>query len=781
MPDKNKDKQIFIAYASKDEEAYKTLMRQLEVLAKGVPIETWGKAELMPGSITQEATQAKLKSADILLLLVSADLLTSELYLNFQSQVQASTAVVPVLLRPCAWENDDFLKNRQALPKSEKFISLASDKDEVYTEIVREIKKMVVGKADDKPFVPPVNESPFWKKNVLISLVAVLVLVGIWWGATNLFDSSNPSLFTKDNSRLKILIIRFEDNLNEEDDTYCIGRSIRKNLINLEVNKGLPITSFYADSIASPEHPDEAEDIQKRHNADVLMYGLANKIQENCTAANVCFRHIIANTIVRDSELIEDTKQEKHNMEYETISHTHIEEGKLSVDEQSMEAWVTGLVALKRDDKETYFEEIEKMAAGISHLTKEEQADKFYNQGKVYYGSKDYKKAIASYTKAIESMPNDIKYLRAKAKCYHDWEKYEKSTEVYFELLKISPDDLGAHLSIGDNFKHVEELRESLKYLDKAMKLKPDNAITYNCRGFSYSKLEEYEKAIIDYSRAIELKPDYVKAYVNRGNTYEKLEEYNEAILDYDKAIELNPKYATAYGSRGVSYQYLKEYEKAILDYDKAIELEPNLATAYSNRGTIYAVLNDYKKAISGCDKAIELNPDNAEFYQNRGSIYSDLKNYHRAIADYDKAIELKPDFVEVYNSRGICYHNLGKYKRAISNFNVAIKIKPHAYYYNNHGHAHLKLYQPREAKKSLKKSQKLDPKNSWLYRNWSIYHTTQKDFPKALKNLQKAIDLGYNDKKFLQEEELLDPLRSHPEFKRILDSMDDENSKSPL
>lgn len=159
MPDKNKDTHIFIAYASKDEAAYDTLMSQLKVLAKEIPIKIWGRVELPPGAEIQKTTQAELRRADIVLLLVSAELLISELYINLQPKVQTSTNIVPVLLRSCVWKSDPFLKDRQPLPKDGQFISRAEDKDEIYMEIAGEIRKMISLKKIDSLSSIPKNDS----------------------------------------------------------------------------------------------------------------------------------------------------------------------------------------------------------------------------------------------------------------------------------------------------------------------------------------------------------------------------------------------------------------------------------------------------------------------------------------------------------------------------------------------------------------------------------------------------------------------------------------------
>lgn len=666
MSDNAKYKHLFIAYASKDQAAHNTLLSHLNVLKKEIPITLWSEADLMPGAEIQKETQAELQRADIVLLLVSNDSLNSEAYKNIQSQVRASTTFVPVLLRACMWESDPFLKDLKPLPSNRQYISQADDEDAAYTKIAQEVKKIVVGEVEDMPFVSPVNQSSFWKRALLVSLL----LIGGLWLVSSLFNSEvealtddvtpdepsvsttikpeygNP-IFTTDTSLFKILIIRFEDNLNEDDDTYCIGRSILENFIQLKT-KELLINPIYADTIASPKYPEDAEHIQQHHNADVLIYGLANEIQENCTAANVCFRHVIANTIMANLGIQED-KRIKHDAEYERMSHSDIEKGKLSIAGHSMEGLANALLALKKGDKEIYYAEIEKIAIDIAHLKPEEQAIGFHNQGVIFYDSGDYDKAIESYTKAIELNINYIEAYNNRGISYRYLKEYEKAIADINKAIELKPNYANAYHYRGICYNDSGDYEKAIADHTKAIELKPDYANAYNGRGIYYTYLEDYEKAIVDYEKAIELRPDYPNAYNNIGIVYDKLEDYEKAIESFNKAIESKSDYADAYNARGVIYGKLKEYEKEMLDYNKAIELEPDYARAYFNRGVSYNELKDYKKAILNFDKAIELKPDHTKAYYNRGVSYDNLKEYKKAITDYKKVLQLEPSTIVAY------------------------------------------------------------------------------------------------------------------------------------
>ena len=194
--------------------------------------------------------------------------------------------------------------------------------------------------------------------------------------------------------------------------------------------------------------------------------------------------------------------------------------------------------------------------------------------------SKDQKKKIDAYTKAIELDPNN----------------------------PVAYNGRGVAYALNRNFS------DAIADFNRTIEIDPKNAAAYMYRGNSYASLDEYQKAISDFDMAIELNPKHAISHFNRGRVYGKLGKYNLAIDDFDKAIELKPKYAAAYMYRGQSYGMLGKLPMAYMDSDKAIELDPKMAQAYYNRsityskmGQSYNALNDMKTAAKlGYTKAQE-------------------------------------------------------------------------------------------------------------------------------------------------------------------------------
>jgi len=88
-----------------------------------------------------------LEDSDLILLLVSADLLSSpyftgaELARALERHRDGSAMVIPVILRPAAWTGP--LGHLQVLPSDGRPISTATDRDEAHREVVAGVRRVL--------------------------------------------------------------------------------------------------------------------------------------------------------------------------------------------------------------------------------------------------------------------------------------------------------------------------------------------------------------------------------------------------------------------------------------------------------------------------------------------------------------------------------------------------------------------------------------------------------------------------------------------------------------
>ncbi len=139
---------VFISYSHNDMALRKELDKHLSILRDEQIISTWTDSDISPGTEWEAQILEKLKQAQIILLLVSADFMASSFCQSVEmtqalERHKANTArVIPIILRPVFWEIAR-LSQLQALPLSAENRPLPviswSQHDDAWTNVARGI------------------------------------------------------------------------------------------------------------------------------------------------------------------------------------------------------------------------------------------------------------------------------------------------------------------------------------------------------------------------------------------------------------------------------------------------------------------------------------------------------------------------------------------------------------------------------------------------------------------------------------------------------------------
>jgi hypothetical protein len=140
--------EVFMAYSHKDETLRDELEKHLALLKREGSIRAWCDREIGPGEKWQEQIDERLNSADIILLLVSADFLASDYCFNIEMRTALNRAdtgearVIPIILKECDWSSAPF-GGFQVLPPEAKAVTSWPNRDEAFANIVKGIREAV--------------------------------------------------------------------------------------------------------------------------------------------------------------------------------------------------------------------------------------------------------------------------------------------------------------------------------------------------------------------------------------------------------------------------------------------------------------------------------------------------------------------------------------------------------------------------------------------------------------------------------------------------------------
>ena len=106
--------EVFLSYSHADEGHVKELLKHLDLLRRQGLIEPWYDRRIEAGAKLHTEIDARLNSADVVLLLVSPDFVSSD-YCYEREMERAldrhrvgEATVMPVILRPCDWHSAPF-------------------------------------------------------------------------------------------------------------------------------------------------------------------------------------------------------------------------------------------------------------------------------------------------------------------------------------------------------------------------------------------------------------------------------------------------------------------------------------------------------------------------------------------------------------------------------------------------------------------------------------------------------------------------------------------------
>jgi TIR domain len=139
---------LFYSYSHKDEDLRRKLETHLAALRRSGLIAEWHDRKLEPGDAWKDEIDRHLMSADIMLLLVSADFIDSdycwgeEMTKALARDAREEARVIPVILRYCRWQSTP-LSRLQAVPKDAKPIKSWLDEDEAFDDVVAAIERAV--------------------------------------------------------------------------------------------------------------------------------------------------------------------------------------------------------------------------------------------------------------------------------------------------------------------------------------------------------------------------------------------------------------------------------------------------------------------------------------------------------------------------------------------------------------------------------------------------------------------------------------------------------------
>jgi hypothetical protein len=138
---------VFLSYAAKDQAFCAELCKHLDSLQGEGVVQYWCERFLAPGANRQETINQHIMQSDVVIMLISADYLATvyrhnpEVQLARQRHARGQTLILPVILRPVAWQETS-LGSLQALPGGGRPLVDWPTHDHGWHEVTRHLRQL---------------------------------------------------------------------------------------------------------------------------------------------------------------------------------------------------------------------------------------------------------------------------------------------------------------------------------------------------------------------------------------------------------------------------------------------------------------------------------------------------------------------------------------------------------------------------------------------------------------------------------------------------------------
>lgn len=164
---------VFLSYAHADEALRHKFETHLAMLKRESQIEVWHDRELVIGDHLDDEISEYLETADLIVLLVSADFLASyycyerEMARSLERAEAGQARLAPIILRACDWKSTPFAKYVLA-PTDAKPIVEHPDIDAAFLQVVNELRR-AIAKIAEQPALAEAAEAAIFAEDKVVS------------------------------------------------------------------------------------------------------------------------------------------------------------------------------------------------------------------------------------------------------------------------------------------------------------------------------------------------------------------------------------------------------------------------------------------------------------------------------------------------------------------------------------------------------------------------------------------------------------------------------------
>lgn len=301
--------------------------------------------------------------------------------------------------------------------------------------------------------------------------------------------------------------------------------------------------------------------------------------------------------------------------------------------------------------------------------------------------SKDYERAVASFTSALRINPELSDAYLSRAAARVELKDYDGALKDYDQAIRINPNVIENYLRRGDLDLLQGNMQAAVDDYGQALRLNPQNASAHLLRAKAFEKNGDYDRAVQDYSAIVKSQPDSIQAREDRAKCKVRAHDYDAAADDYNfllkkykqRVFPLNYELGEVLQLQGQKDAAKEHFDQVITYYSKSLGKSKKSGSDYIRRGLAYHQLGDSAKALSDLENAVSLLPGDVTARANLGHIRLAAGDTAGAIKDLNAALKIDGHLYAALSDRAAAYALQGDFRAARRDLDAALAMEKDA------------------------------------------------------------------------------------------------------
>ncbi len=428
------------------------------------------------------------------------------------------------------------------------------------------------------------------------------------------------------------------------------------------------------------------------------------------------------------------------------------EEGDTSVHRKDLEVQALYIDATKArmlDDAKTEEELLKQVIK-----QKPDEAAPYYDMARLNIGKKNYDQAEENIKKAIARNGDNVWYRAMYAEILEAQNKAEQAALVYKELAEKEKYNRDYLFNAARLYEKAGKLKEAVALLDKLMQKVGNEEIFLMQQQQLYLRMNNLEAAAKVAQQLIDLNPREGRYYANLADIYSNNGQEAKALTIYEKALKDFPndpsiQYGLAeyYKKKEDTAKYDEYIRKAILNQEFDDETQTTILFSYLQELTSDS--SRRKESVEIAGQLARQHPASAQIISLYGEVLLENGEPARAAEQYKKAIAIDPGRFNVWQRLMFLYTDRKDADSLIRYSEKAMRYFPNqgmVHYLNGIGHYNKKEYPV--AIKSLNRAIDLQPEDNAalladIYSSLADVYNTTKEYALSDSNFERSLKLN--------------------------------------